>query len=136
MDKEKAYIEFDDGVFGFEDSKRFVPIMMDRDCDAILLLQSVDDENLSFIIMDPFMLKEDYHPVLAKEDYERLGTDNEDDLSYYVFCVVKKPPEESTVNLKCPIVVNCVTKNARQVILESQEYGFRHRLREFQKEEA
>jgi len=86
--------------------------------------------------MNPFMLKEDYNPVLSKEDYNMLGTSDEKDLSYYVFCVIANAAEESTVNLKCPIVVNHVTRQARQVILNSEEYGFRHLLKEFEKEEA
>ncbi len=136
MDKEKGYIEFEEGVFGFENEKRFLPVMLEEDSDAVLYLQSVDDEDLSFIIMNPFMLKKDYNPVLSDEDYQKLGTSREEDLSYYVFCVMKDNAEECTVNLKCPIVVNHVTRKARQVILDSEEYGFRHLLKEFRSEEA
>lgn len=131
-----GYIEFPEGVFGFEDEKRFLPVMLEEGSDAVLYLESMSDAGLSFIIMNPFMLKEDYDPVLSEEDYRRLGTSNEEDLSYYVFCVVGDSPEECTVNLKCPIVVNNATRQARQVILDSRKYGFRHLLKEFKKEEA
>jgi len=136
MGKEKEYIEFEEGVFGFEDRKRFVPYMLDEDSDAMLYLQSEEDENLSFIVMNPFMLKKDYNPVLSEEDYKKLGTSREEDLSYYVFCVIRDDVEACTVNLKCPIVVNHITRQARQVILDSDEYGFRHLLKEFKSEEA
>lgn len=126
------YIEFKDGIFGFEEEKRFLPIMLEDGSDAILYLQSLDNEDLSFIIMNPFMLKEDYNPRLCQEDYQSLGTSQEKDLSYYVLCVVGDTAEQSTVNLKCPIVVNAVNRQARQVILDSQEYGFRHPLKEFE----
>jgi flagellar assembly factor FliW len=130
------YIEFEEGIFGFEDQKKFVPIMLEEDSDAVLYLQSLEDEELSFVIMNPFMLKEDYDPVLSEEDYKALGTSNVGDLSYYVFCVVGNTVGESKVNLKCPIVVNHVNRKARQVILDSKEYGFRHLLKEFKGGEA
>ncbi len=136
MEGANECIEFEDGVFGFEDKKKFLPVMAEEGSDAILYLQSMEDENLSFIIMNPFMLKEDYNPALTREDYEKLGTSSEEELSYYVFCVIGERAQDSTVNLKCPIVVNNVTRKARQVILESEEYGFRHSLKEFKKEEA
>lgn len=134
--EESQYIEFKEGIFGFEEEKKFLPVMLEDGSDAVLCLQSVQNENLSFIVMNPFMLKEDYNPVLSEEDYKKLGTSDEKDLSYYVFCVIANVAEESTVNLKCPIVVNHVTRQAVQVILGSDEYGFRHLLKEFEKEEA
>lgn len=123
-------ITFEEGLFGFEQSKKFLPVSVEEDSDAVLYLQNVEDENLSFIIMNPFLLKEDYAPQLSEADREALGTDKEEDLCYYVLCVAREPSEESTVNLKCPIVVNAGTRQARQVILDSSEYGFRHKLKD------
>ena len=136
ISEESQYIEFEEGIFGFEEEKKFLPVMLSDGSDAVLYLQCVGNEELSFVVMNPFMLKEDYNPVLSEEDYKKLGTNEEKDLSFYVFCVLANAAEESTVNLKCPIVVNHVTRKARQVILASEEYGFRHLLKEFGKEEA
>ena len=133
---ERQYIEFKEGIFGFEEEKKFLPVMLEDGSDAVLYLQSVVNPELSFIIMNPFMLDEEYKPVLSEEDYRKLGTADEKELSYYVFCVIANEAKESTVNLKCPIVVNHVTRQARQVILSSDKYGFRHLLKEFEKEEA
>ena len=87
--------------------------MFEDGSDAVLYLQSIRNEKLSFVVMNPFMLKEDYNPVLSEEDYKKLGTSDEKDLSYYVFCVIANVAEESTVNLRCPIVVNHVTRQDR-----------------------
>ena len=136
ISEKSQYIEFKEGIFGFEEEKKFLPVMFEDGSDAVLYLQSIRNEKLSFVVMNPFMLKEDYNPVLSEEDYKKLGTSDEKDLSYYVFCVIANVAEESTVNLRCPIVVNHVTRQAVQVILGSDEYGFRHPLKEFEKEEA
>lgn len=133
---EKELITFKDGLFGFEEYKTFLPIATEEDSDSVIYLQSTEEEHLSFLLMNPFRLTEQYSPVLSAEDKRALGTENEEDLSYYVLCVIKEPLEDSTINLKCPIVVNALTRQARQVILESDEYGMRHRLETFSDKEG
>ncbi len=130
---ESELICFKDGIFGFEQYKRFLPLPIEEDSDAILCLQSIDNTELSFVIMNPFYLKEDYIPMLSSADYNKLGTKSTEFLSFYVICVIGPSSEESTVNLKCPIVVNTKNRQAVQVILESDEYHMRHVLNEFQK---
>lgn len=134
--QEKELIYMREGLFGFEEQHKFLPLPVEEDSDRILCLQSVEDEALSFIIMNPFYLSEEYAPVLSSADFDKLGTQNEAELSFYVICVLDAIPEKSTVNLKCPIVVNTVTRQAVQVILESKEYQFRHALKQFIKEGA
>ena len=131
---EEELVFFEDGLFGFEEYRKFLPVSLEENSDAALCLQSVEDESLSFIVMNPFILCGVYEPVVSKEDLDKLGVEKEENLSYYVICVIRDTAEESTVNLKCPIVVNTVTREARQVILESDKYGFRHPLKEFAKE--
>ena len=127
---EDSVIAFPEGLFGFEDCTKFVPISMDDESDAIISLECLDDEDVSFIAMNPFMLLDDYDPKLSEIDKEKLDFDKEEDLSFYVLAVVKQPTEESTVNLKCPIVVNAIKKKGVQVILNGDQYDFRHTLKE------
>lgn len=129
-------IRFEEGLFGFENQKDFLPVPFEAEDDAILCLQSITDRDISFIVMNPFRLDMTYDPELKREDLKRLGAAEEQDLSYYVICVIRDTPEESTVNMKCPVVVNSVTRKALQVILENKKYGFRHSLSEFSSKEA
>lgn len=132
---EKELIRFEEGLFGFESQKDFLPVSFEADDDTILFLQSITDRDISFTTMNPFRLEPGYSPVLTKEDQKKLGNAREEELSYYVICVIRSTPEESTVNLKCPVVVNSVTRKAVQVILENEDYGFRHSLSEFSAKE-
>lgn len=127
---EASVIEFPEGLFGFEQCTKFVPIPIDKDNDAIIALECLDDEDISFIAMNPFMLTDDYEPKLSDIDKRKLEYDQEEDLSFYVLAVVKQPIEDSTVNLKCPIVVNAIKKKGVQVILDGDTYNFRHTLKE------
>lgn len=127
---EDSVIQFPDGLFGFENCTKFVPVAISEDSDAIISLESLDDEDVSFIAMNPFMLMADYTPNLSEIDKEKLEYDKEEDLSFYVLAVMKQPTEESTVNLKCPIVVNAIKKKGIQIILNGDTYDFRHTLKE------
>lgn len=49
-----------------------------------------------------------------------------------MLCVVKNPVSTSTVNMKCPVAINDETQTGAQVILDTDEYGMRHLLSEFQ----
>lgn len=133
---EKEFIHFSDGLFGFIDLKNYVPLAFQDNSDALISLQSVEDEAVSFIIMNPFQLYADYSPVLSEEDKKLLDASyNEDNISYYVICVIQDSMEDSTVNLKCPIAVNTDTREARQIILDNALYKFRHLIKDFVKKE-
>ena len=77
-----------------------------------------------------------YAPQLHPEELEELGVKESTELCYYVFCAVKNPVSTSTVNLKCPIVINDDTRKCMQVILEGDDYGMRHLLAEFEEKEG
>ncbi len=133
---EKEFIHFSDGLFGFADLKYYVPLAFEDNSDALISLQSVEDASISFILMNPFQLYAEYMPVLSDEDKKLLGVSyNEDNISYYVICVIHESMENSTVNLKCPIAVNTDTREARQVILDNVLYKFRHPVKDFVKKE-
>ena len=136
--EEKDLILFEEGIFGFEDYKRFIPLVVDEEDEGgdMLYLQSVDEAHLSFLVINPFLLKEDYHPVLVDADEKALAAEHEEDLAYYALCVIKETPEASTVNLKCPVVINVKTRQARQVVLDDSKYGLHHTLRELADKEG
>lgn len=130
----KDVVQFAEGLFGFPDQTSFLPISFDHGTDGndgMICLQSIDDENISFILMNPFGLLHSYSPVLAAGDIASVNGEDEADLSYYAICVMKSNLEDSTVNLKCPIVVNTKNRQAKQVILDDPLYTFRHPLKEF-----
>lgn len=127
---EEDIILFPNGIIGFPQWKEYLPLPFAKDSDQMLYLQSVEEESISFILMNPFMLFPGYHPRVAKEDMETLHCQDEQDLSFYVISVIREPLEDSTVNLKCPIAVNIKNRHAIQIILDHPEYTFRHRLKD------
>lgn len=127
--EENEIIYFINGLFGFENYKKYLPLSFNNDNDSMISLQNLDDEALSFIVMNPFMLYQDYSPKLSEQDLKELEASSMDDISFYVISVIRDPVEESTVNLKAPLAVNAINRKAKQIMLDQPEYSFRHSFR-------
>lgn len=85
--------------------------------------------------MDPFSLKPDYAPKLTPRELRQMGVERSEDLCFYTLCVVRNPVGDSTVNLRCPVVINDRTRQAVQVILEEGGYEMHHLLSQFGRKE-
>ena len=131
---EEDALEFPNGLFGFEDQKKFLLLPFSGSNGNMLCLQSVAGPSPAFILMNPFSLKPDYAPVLSDEELKLMGVSTSHELCYYVMCVAREPVGESTVNLRCPVVVNPDLHRVAQVILDTDLYHMRHRLDEFSNE--
>ncbi len=83
-------------------------------------------------MINPFRFVTDYSISLTDEDLEELESKG-DNLFFYNICVVRDNIKDSTVNLKCPIIVNVDNRLAKQVILEDSKYPLRFPFSEFSK---
>ena len=124
------------GLFGFEKYTKFLTIPFNESNDSMISLQSLDNPELSFILMNPFQLYNDYSPILSAEDLGFFKGTKEEDLSYYVIAVLKDTLADSTINLKAPLVLNAMTRTGIQVILDQEEYKFRHKFPSIQSKEV
>ena len=124
-------LTFPNGLFGFESENQFVMLPFAGSGGNMLCFQSTQSQTPAFIAMNPFALKPDYAPVLSDEELRVMEVDDSKDLCYYVMCVVREPVGASTLNLRCPLVINPDLRRGMQVILDTDTYHMRHRLDEF-----
>lgn len=124
-------IRFPAGLFGFDDEHSFLLLPFDGSGESLLCLQSTATPSLAFVVMDPFFLYPEYAPALQRAELQLFGVESVQDLCFYVMCAVKHPVSSSTVNLKCPLVIHPGTREARQIIMETEGYCMRHPLAEF-----
>lgn len=130
--EESDLIHFTDGLFGFNELKDYIPLVLDENEDnTILMLQSTENTDIAFVIINPFSLDPDYNPVLSPEELSYLGVKSENDLSYYVICALRSNHLDNTVNMKAPVVINPDKRIGMQVILNQSEYEFRKKLSSF-----
>ncbi len=121
-------ITFPEGLLGFEEIHEYLLFHEDEENFLWSLTAANDSQIPSFIVMDPFPIREDYHPSLSERDLELLGNPQPEDLCFLVIAVIRSPLSDSVVNLKAPIVINIYNQRAKQVILEDAEYPLRYRL--------
>lgn len=134
---EENMLHFPDGLFGFEEEKKFFLLPFEGSEGSILCFQSAVTPGLAFVAVNPFSLKPDYAPILSAGELKAMEVERSEDLCFYALCVVRSPVADSTVNLRCPVAVNDRTGRAIQVILEEGDYHMHHLLSEFgRKEEA
>lgn len=129
--EEEDMLLFPEGLFGFEEEKKFFLLPFEGSGGSLLCFQSVASPSLAFVAMNPFSLKPDYAPLLSPGELKDMEAERSEELCFYTLCVVREPVAESTVNLRCPVVINDRTRRAMQVILESKDYEMHHPLAEF-----
>ena len=125
--QEDEVIHFPDGIYGFDDSKRFA-LLNTGSAAGMMHLQCVDSPTPRFIVLDPFLILEDYAPEIPPEAMNKLRVESLEALSLLVIAVIPKDFRTSTVNLKSPIAINFKEHLGMQVILGNRDYSVRFRL--------
>ena len=124
-----------EGLLGFSQCKRFV-ILEDPAQAPFQWLQSLDNTDLSFVLVDPLLIKADYQIQVPKEEVRELELEDPKDARVFVIVVVPQDIRQVTANLKGPIVINPKMRRAKQVILMDEQYPTRYPfLVKMQKEE-
>ncbi|MEY8426322.1 flagellar assembly protein FliW [Lachnospiraceae bacterium 46-15] len=129
---EEDLIIFPDGLFGFPNLKKYLPLYLSHNDDSIILLQSTEEPLICFAMLNPVYLCPDYAPYLSTEELSFLNVSDSGELCYYTLCTVRDNYLDTTVNLKAPLAINPETHIGMQVILTNSEYGIRHQIRSFQ----
>jgi len=126
---EGKVITFPEGIPGFPDHKRYVFIFDEEDENSpFCWLQSVDDGDIAFALVNPLKIYSDYSPEVDNEHTEALGEFSESDLIVYAIVVVPEDITQMTANLKAPIIINIKTKIGMQVIAQNEEYEVKHKI--------
>ncbi len=95
--------------------------------DSFYWLQSTEDGDLAFVLLDIYSVKADYNPEFYDDPVTELGESQTGFLIYNIV-VIPEEIENMTVNLKAPVVINFSNMTGRQLIVSNEEYHVRHRV--------
>jgi flagellar assembly factor FliW len=116
-------IQFNEGMIGFPEDKEYI-IMEHKSDSPFMWLQSVSSPGLAFVIMNPFQIYPGYLKDISPEEENELKPDkNETVMIFAVVTIPNGKPEESTLNLMGPIVIDPATNKGKQVILANSGYS-------------
>jgi flagellar assembly factor FliW len=116
-------VTFPEGLPGFADARRFVLLDV-RPGSAYKWLLSLDRPDLALVVADPFPFFPGYQAPLEDKELAPLGYLRKDELAVLAVVTVRgRRKEDTTFNLRAPIVVNTRTLLGRQVILKGDGWG-------------
>lgn len=122
---EEEVIEFPFGVLGFPENKKFC-LVDPGDETLILWLQSLDDPNLAFPLLEPKIFRTDYSVRLSGTELRELKLDNINQSAVFSILTIPDQIDQMTANLKAPLVINLKEQIAKQVVLQENEYSIKH----------
>ncbi|WP_085522106.1 flagellar assembly protein FliW [Tuberibacillus sp. Marseille-P3662] len=120
-------IHFDHGLPGFQHETTFVLLPLEQ-ASPFVVLQSLNHPEVAFIMTTPFLFYPDYAFDLPEDAIDQLAIESEFDVTIYSILTIKEPFEDSTINLIAPVIINHQTKEAKQIVLQSDDYTTKHPL--------
>lgn len=128
---EQDVLEFEYGIPGFENMTKFVILgKTDDENSPFFWLQSAQNANLAFVIMNPRDLVPDYEVEIDLFTANLLKIQDENDALIYAIVTVPEDISKISINLKAPIVINAKNNRGCQVVIENDKYRFKHIITE------
>jgi flagellar assembly factor FliW len=122
---EEQKIIFPRGLYGFEAMSDFALIVAEKE--PFFYLQSMTDENIAFVIIDPFIICPDYEADVDNTKLAEIGI--YDPREALLFAIVTIHQDGAmTVNLQGPLIVNKKNKLGRQTILLDPQWKTQHKI--------
>lgn len=133
---EEKILTLERGLIGLEQYKKYTILY---DCEKeqtnISWFQSVEEPTLAIPVIKPWLVKEDYNPIVEDELLSSLGELTEDNLVILLTVTVPENIEEMSVNLKAPIVINADSRKGAQIVVENKDYEVKYKIYDILKEE-
>jgi flagellar assembly factor FliW len=120
-----AEITFPAGLPGFPHAHRFALAPWGPAGSPFLMLSSIDDPEVGFVVVPPWVFYPTYEFELDNGTAERLALTGAEEAVVFAVVTLRERPEDSTLNLLGPIVVNRYTHEAAQVVLPRAGYSVR-----------
>ena len=129
---EKQCFTFPQGLLGFADYTDFV--LIDAVTDAatgaatapFFYLQSTQEPTLAFLVVDPFLVREDYEAAIDDEALSVIGLSKASDV--LLLTTVTLGAAGATVNLQGPLIFNKSNHSAFQAILSDTKWPTKYPL--------
>lgn len=125
--EENEIISFERGIPGFDYLKKFIIKEVGEDS-PFSILQSIEDKDIGFIIISPFMINNSYEIKLNEEILKNLKIEKEEEVVLYSLVTLSEKAENITANLKAPLVINTNSKKGEQYILDKEEYKIKTKI--------
>jgi flagellar assembly factor FliW len=128
---EQEIITFTQGPIGLAHAQRYVRLSNQLGEETpFRWLQSVENPDLAFVIVDPLSFLPEYQVNLKKDEVQDLEIVQPDDVRVYCVVVIPERAHDMTANLRAPILLNEKKFKAKQLILSDPALNLRYKIME------
>lgn len=120
-------IYFGSGIPGFPEEKEFINLSLGSNS-SFSILQSINTEELGFVIAEPFSFFKEYEFELEESVITQLKIKDETDIIVYSIVTLGDSLSTSTINLQAPVIINKRENLGKQAILNTDKYHTKHLL--------
>ena len=122
--EESHRLTFPQGLFGFESFKDYV--LIDAEQQPFYWLQSIDAEQVAFVLINPFLFRPDYEMNVDNTELLPIGIN--DPGKTVILSIVTIPADNGpmTANLQGPLVINRENRLGIQAILTDSRWKTKH----------
>ena len=121
---EKQKVKIPLGLFGFEDFTEYV--LLDAEHEPFFWLQSIDEKEIAFVIINPFLFRKDYEANVTNEELAEIGIKSAENALVFVIVTIPQDGGNMTANLQGPIIINKESMTAMQAILPDPKWKTKH----------
>jgi len=122
---EENIIEFPKGLIGFEQFKKYV-LLEREDSDPFVWLQSLEDPNLAFVVINPVIFFKNYKIEIHYKELEDIAVRSLDRIEVYSVVTIPEDIMKMSINLLGPLVINLDNNRAKQLVLVNSSYTIQH----------
>jgi flagellar assembly factor FliW len=120
-DKQKVRIP--QGLFGFENYIEYVLLDADQ---PFFWLQSVDEKEIAFILINPFFFRKDYEANVTNEELAEIGMTSPESALVFVIVTIPQDGSSMTANLQGPLIINKENMTGMQAVLSDSKWKTKH----------
>lgn len=115
------------GLLGFVGLERYVLINNPQQA-PFMWFQCLDEGELAFVVIDPFMFFPGYKVQAKQGDLEPLGVKSIEKTTVLTIVTIPMDPKDITANLRGPLLFNVEKKLGKQLVLLDDRYHTKHYL--------
>ena len=112
------------GLFGFEDYTDFA--LIDSEYPPFVWLQSMQEKNLAFLLLVPFLISDDYEADIDDSELAKIGIEDPADVSVFTIVTIPSDGTPVTANFQGPVIINRRNNLSMQVVLNDTKWSTKH----------
>lgn len=125
---ERQLLTFPRGLYGFEHLREFA--LLDSSRPPFFWLQSLEEREVAFVLINPYVVRPDYILEIPDEDLEKIGSPEPESILVFAIVTIPNTGDAITCNLQGPLLVNRNERLGHQSISLNDAYHTKHPILE------